>query len=97
MIVRGRIFGVGVVVFFEVRKDERGFYVRVEFLDKFFEYLIDCFCFEFFEFFGFFFLVFEEEFGEVKGVFVEKVEKEKYYFFLKSFLRFFLKGGYMMF
>ncbi|WP_367884183.1 hypothetical protein [Thermococcus sp. JCM 11816] len=97
MIVRGgRILGAGVVAPFEVRKDERGLYVRVELPDKLFEHSIDCPpCLEPpLEFLGLLLPALEEELGEVKGVFVEKVEKEKHHSLLKSFLRFLSKGGH---
>lgn len=77
MIVRGRILGTGVVAPFEVRKDERGLYVRVELPDKPFEHSIDCPCLEPLELLGLILPALEEELGEVKGVFVEDIESEK--------------------
>ena len=75
MLVRGRVVGAKEVATFEVLKDRKGISLKVELPGKPLVYSTDCHCLEPLELLGLFLPALEEELGEIKGVFVEKIEE----------------------
>ncbi len=75
MIVRNRIVLKEGYVPFEVRRTRKGLSLRIELLGKPLEYFVDCPCFGLPEFLRLFLPALEEKIGEIKGVFVEKIEE----------------------
>ncbi|NJE76877.1 hypothetical protein [Thermococcus sp. ES12] len=97
MLVKGKIVGEKATVPFEVHKDKDGIEVRVDFPDEEFRYSVDCNCLEPLEVLGLLLPSFEENLGEIRGVFVEEVVEEtegkRGHSLLKSLRRFLSKGG----